>query len=64
VQLRPGIEFDPKALLAMIRHELGAVKTPKEIHVFEALPRSAVGKVLKPAIRDDILRRRDGGPAK
>jgi len=63
VQLRPGSEFEPRTLMAMIRHELGAVKTPKEIHIFEALPRSAVGKVLKPAIRDDILRRRNGGPS-
>jgi fatty-acyl-CoA synthase len=63
VQLRPGIAFEPKALMSMIKHELGAVKTPKEIHIFEALPRSAVGKVLKPMIREDIQHRRNRGPS-
>jgi len=42
----------------MIKRELGSVKTPKAIHVFETLPRSPLGKVLKPAIRDEIVRRR------
>ena len=58
VQLQPGRTLDPKGLMALVKHELGSVKTPKEIHAFDALPRSAVGKVLKPAIRAEILRRR------
>ena len=58
VQLRPGHEFQPKELLAMVKHELGSVKTPKEIHIFDSLPRSPVGKVLKPAIREEVQRRR------
>ena len=62
VQIRPDHGHDPKGIMAMVKHELGSVKTPKEVHVFEALPRSAVGKVLKPSIRDEILRRRARDP--
>ncbi len=55
VQLRPGMQVAADELIALVKHELGSVKTPKHIHVFEALPRSAVGKVLKPAVRESIL---------
>ena len=58
VQLRPGHALDPGALMALVKHELGPVKTPKEVHAFDALPRSAVGKVLKPAMRAEVARRR------
>ncbi len=61
VQLRPGHALDAKGLMSLIKHELGSVKTPKEIHAFDALPRSAVGKVLKPAMRAEVLRRRVHG---
>ena len=57
VQLRPGYALDPRDLMALVKQELGSVKTPKEVHAFDALPRSAVGKVLKPAIRAEVLRR-------
>ena len=59
VQVRPGVAFRLADLMALVRHELGPVKTPKEIHVFDQLPRSPVGKVPKPALRDEVLRRRE-----
>ncbi|WP_433704871.1 class I adenylate-forming enzyme family protein [Paraburkholderia sacchari] len=55
VQLRPGMSVDAEELVALVKRELGSVKTPKSVHLFEALPRSAVGKVLKPAVREAIL---------
>ncbi len=55
VQLRPGMQVAADELIALVKRELGSVKTPKHIHVFQALPRSAVGKVLKPAVRESIL---------
>lgn len=55
VQLRAGASVGPDELMAFVKHELGAVKTPKIVHFFDELPRSAVGKVLKPAVRDVIL---------
>jgi fatty-acyl-CoA synthase len=58
IQIRPGSALDHAELAALIKHELGSVKTPKEIHVFESLPKSPVGKVLKAEIRDEIVRRR------
>jgi len=42
------------ALKAHVKERLGSVHTPKEIHFFEQLPRSSVGKVLKTAIREQL----------
>jgi acyl-CoA synthetase (AMP-forming)/AMP-acid ligase II len=58
VEVRPGAILSEEEIKSMLKRELGSVKTPKAIHVFEALPRSPVGKVLKPAIREEIVRRR------
>ncbi|WP_432261436.1 class I adenylate-forming enzyme family protein [Cupriavidus sp. TMH.W2] len=55
VQLRPGMSVDASELIALVKRELGSVKTPKHVHLFDALPRSAVGKVLKPAVRERIM---------
>ncbi|SCU99705.1 putative AMP-dependent synthetase/ligase [Cupriavidus necator] len=55
VQLRPGMRVDAADLIALVKRELGSVKTPKQVHLFDALPRSAVGKVLKPAVRATIV---------
>jgi acyl-CoA synthetase (AMP-forming)/AMP-acid ligase II len=61
VQLHPGMAVSTEELIALVKRELGSVKTPKQVHVFQALPRSAVGKVLKPAIRQTII---DAGDAR
>jgi fatty-acyl-CoA synthase len=58
VQLRPGMSVDVDELIGLVKRELGSVKAPKHVHLFESLPRSAVGKVLKPAIRETILNER------
>lgn len=57
VEFRDGHSADPAELLALVRAELGPVKTPKRLHLFTSLPRNPVGKVLKTAIRDEILQR-------
>jgi acyl-CoA synthetase (AMP-forming)/AMP-acid ligase II len=54
VQLRPGAPFDPAQVTRSVRDALGPVKTPKQLHVFAALPKSAVGKIQKTAIRAEI----------
>ena len=56
VQLRPGAQAGADELLAWVREQLGPVKTPKAVHFFDALPRSAVAKVSKPAVRAAILK--------
>ena len=55
VQLRPGMRVEADELVALVKRELGSVKTPKSVYLFDELPRSAVGKVLKPAVREAIL---------
>ena len=55
VQPFPGREVDPAEVIAFVREQLGAVKTPKAVHVWPDLPRSKVGKVLKGDIRSTLL---------
>ncbi|WP_287495699.1 AMP-binding protein [Pandoraea sp. CB10b_02] len=55
VQLRPGGAATETELSAFVREKLGPVHTPKRIHFFDDLPRSSVGKVVKNAVRDQIL---------
>jgi len=52
VEIKPGYEWDGEAALAYCRERLGGMKTPKSIEVWEQLPRSPVGKVLKREIRE------------
>lgn len=57
VEVKPGMQIDPMDVIAFVKGELGSVKTPKVVHVFETMPKSAVGKVLKIAIKKTILAR-------
>lgn len=52
VELKEGHAADEPELVAFCRERLGGVKTPKRVHVWEELPRSAVGKVLKRDVRE------------
>lgn len=54
VELKPGADVAGEVLMELIREQLGPIKTPKHIHFFDSLPRSAVAKVLKPAIQQAI----------
>ncbi|CAM3620302.1 Long-chain-fatty-acid--CoA ligase [Bordetella sputigena] len=56
VQPRAGAVIDAEALKLHVRGLLGPVHTPKQIHIYESLPRSSVGKVLKNAVRDAALK--------
>jgi fatty-acyl-CoA synthase len=56
VQLRAGQDLDPDALKAFVRQRLGGVKTPKQVEVWDDLPRSKVGKVLKSEIKQTLRR--------
>ena len=49
--------IDAADVIAFVKGELGSVKTPKLVHVFESMPKSAVGKVLKTGIKDAIIQR-------
>jgi acyl-CoA synthetase (AMP-forming)/AMP-acid ligase II len=52
VVLRPGAKLDEASLIAHVRAAIGPIKTPKTILFVEALPLSAVGKVLRRAVQD------------
>lgn len=47
VELRAGHEACAEEIIADCRERLGAVKTPKKLHLVSALPKSPVGKVLR-----------------
>jgi acyl-CoA synthetase (AMP-forming)/AMP-acid ligase II len=52
VELKPGATLDIEDTLAYCRERLGSLKAPKSIEVWDTLPRSQVGKVLKKDIRE------------
>ncbi|WP_110205888.1 acyl-CoA synthetase [Nocardioides daejeonensis] len=51
LQLRPGQSVTPAEVQAFVKTRIGSVKTPKQIEVWDDLPRSKVGKVLKTEIK-------------
>jgi acyl-CoA synthetase (AMP-forming)/AMP-acid ligase II len=57
LQVRPGASVDPGELTTFVKARIGSVKTPKQIEVWEDLPRSKVGKVLKTEIKKQLLAR-------
>ncbi|ANJ25827.1 long-chain-fatty-acid--CoA ligase [Agromyces aureus] len=57
VELREGAAFDASALRDFCRTSLTPYKVPKHIEVFDELPRSLIGKVLRREVRDGLLER-------
>lgn len=55
VVARPDAAVDPAGLVAFARERLAAYKAPKAVHVVEALPVDAQGKVLKRELRARAL---------
>lgn len=51
VELKPAHELDPQELIASCKQALGSVKAPKRVEIWDELPRSAAGKILKREIR-------------
>ncbi|MCQ4160537.1 AMP-binding protein [Roseomonas sp. GC11] len=57
VQLRPGARASEAEIISHVKALLDSVKAPKAVHIFEDLPRSSVGKVLKTDLRNQIEHR-------
>jgi len=55
VQLEPGAAEDPEPLQAWCRESLAGYKCPKEIRFTDEIPRNAMGKVDKRALRAGLL---------
>jgi acyl-CoA synthetase (AMP-forming)/AMP-acid ligase II len=51
IQPRPGRAVTSENIRAFVKARLGSVKTPKQVEVWDDLPRSKVGKVLKTEIK-------------
>ena len=49
VEAEPG--FDPERAIDELRDRIASFKVPKAIHVIDALPRNAMGKVEKPKLK-------------
>ncbi|HKT03725.1 MAG TPA: FadD3 family acyl-CoA ligase [Rugosimonospora sp.] len=51
VVVRPGAETDEDELIAFCRERMANYKVPRSVVLLGALPRNAVGKVVKPVLR-------------
>jgi len=54
LQLRAGATVDKAEVTAFVKERIGSVKTPKQIEIWDDLPRSKVGKVLKSDLRSRL----------
>jgi acyl-CoA synthetase (AMP-forming)/AMP-acid ligase II len=55
IELKPGEVVAGPELIAFVKGQIGSVKAPKQITVWDQLPRSRVGKILKNDVRADLL---------
>jgi malonyl-CoA/methylmalonyl-CoA synthetase len=60
VRLNPGAELTQEALIARLKAELAGFKLPKAVFFVDELPRNAMGKVQKAALRKTYHQRFDG----
>lgn len=54
VAFKPGAGAGQDELRAHVRARLAGYKVPKTVHVVDAIPKSAVGKILRRALRDPL----------
>ena len=55
IELEEGVNtLDEACLKAYMREHLANYKIPKQIHVIQALPKNATGKVLKRALKESL----------
>jgi len=55
VELHDGRPLGDGELREFVKERLGSVKAPKQVEVWQDLPRSKIGKVLKAAVRTRLL---------
>src|SRR5690606_6037197 len=60
VALRPGATADAQALIARVAEQVASYKKPREVIFVDEIPKTAVGKLNRKALRD---RFRDRGKA-
>ena len=52
IELREGATANAEDIIAFAKRQVGSVQAPKRVHFLESLPRSAVGKVQRRAVRE------------
>lgn len=57
LELHANAIIEDAEVMAFVKAKVGAVKTPKQIEVWPDLPRSKVGKIVKPDIKAVIAKR-------
>jgi len=55
VVTRPGHALTEAGIIAALKAEIAAFKVPKRVHFVDELPRNAMGKVLKSALREQFV---------
>ena len=60
LQLRPGYEVTPDEIRAFVKSRVGSVKSPKQVEIWQDLPRSRVGKVLKTDVKSRLRNQSQG----
>ena len=58
--IESSAEVEPDELVAFVKARIGSVKAPKQVELWQELPRSRLGKVLKADVRTQLLH--DQGP--
>jgi long-chain acyl-CoA synthetase len=53
---RPGVTLEPSEIVAFARTRLAAFKKPEIIAVIDEIPRSPLGKVRRPLVREILER--------
>jgi acyl-CoA synthetase (AMP-forming)/AMP-acid ligase II len=64
VVLRPGRAATPDDLVEHCRDSLARYKVPREMYLEEVLPKNAVGKIAKPALRERLRSQPPSVPSK
>lgn len=54
VILKSGATASEEELIAVVKELKGAVQAPKQVLIVDSLPQTAVGKVNKRALRDQV----------
>ncbi|MBF6447587.1 MULTISPECIES: AMP-binding protein [Nocardia] len=55
IELRAGHDTAGEDIIAFVKQRIGSVKAPKDIEIWNELPRSKVGKILKNEVRAAML---------
>ena len=53
--IEPSADVSADELVAFVKARIGSVKAPKQIELWQELPRSRVGKILKADVRKELL---------